>query len=75
MSKLNDNKELPGRNFPINLDLKDKYQCKEPSITAKYENGTYQNGSFCGGCNIDLRLITCKGKIVIPSKLQSYVLR
>ena len=27
---------------------------------------------FCGGSNIDLNLITCKGKIVIPSKLQSY---
>ena len=34
----------------------------------------YQKGSFFGGSNIDLKLITCKDKIVIPSKLQSYIL-
>ena len=32
----------------------------------------YQKGSFFGGSNIDLKLITCKDKIVIPSKLKSY---
>ena len=29
---------------------------------------------FRGGSNIDLSLITCKDKIVIPSKLQRYIL-
>ena len=40
----------------------------------KYENGTYQKKSFRGGSNIDLKLIMCKDNIVIPSKIQSYVL-
>ena len=34
----------------------------------------YHKGTLLGGSNIDLSLITCKGKIVIPSKIQSYVL-
>ena len=51
-----------------------KYQRSEPSIIAKYQDSTYHKGSFSGGSNIDLNLITCKGKIVITSKLQSYVL-
>ena len=46
----------------------------EPSIKAKYTTGTYQKHSFCGGSNIDLKLITCKNKIVILSKLKSYVI-
>ena len=41
---------------------------------AKYNNVTYHKGSFCGGSNIDLNLITCDNKIFIPEKLQSYVL-
>ena len=41
---------------------------------AKYKNGKNHKGYFCGGSNDDLRLIAYKDKIVIPSKLQSYVL-
>ena len=40
----------------------------------KYKNGTYHKGYFHGGSNDDLSLITCKDKIVIPSKIQSYAL-
>ena len=40
----------------------------------KYEDGTYHKGSFRGGSNSDFNLITCEDNIVIPSKLQSYVL-
>ena len=43
-----------------------KYQRLEPSITDKYKDGTYQQVSFHGGVNIDLKLKTCKDKIVIP---------
>ena len=50
-----------------------KYQRLEPSIIAKYKNGTYHKGYFYGGSNIDFKLITRKDKIFIPSKLQSYV--
>ena len=49
------------------------YQRLEPRITDKYKDGTYQQGSFYGGSNTDLKIITCDDKIVIMSKLQSYV--
>ena len=41
---------------------------------SKYKYGTYHTGSFRGGRNIDLNLITCKDKNIIPSKLQSCAL-
>ena len=46
----------------------------EPIIRAKCKDGTCHKGSLRGGSNIDFNLITCKDKIVVPSKLQSYVL-
>ena len=73
MSEINDIEEIPEGTFPINLKFIKTYQRLEPSIITKYKDGTYQKGSFCGGSNFDLKLITCKDKIVIPSKLQSYV--
>ena len=71
MSKTNDIEEIPEGTFPINLKLIQKYQRPEHSITAKYKDGTYHKESFCGGINIDLKLITCKDKIFIPLILQS----
>ena len=41
---------------------------------AKYEDGTYHTGSFCGVSNSDFNPIIFDDNIVIPSKLQSYVL-
>ena len=66
MSEINDMEELPEGTFPMNLKFIGKYQRQEPSILAKYKNGKYQKGSFRGGSNIDISLITCKDKIVIP---------
>ena len=66
MSEINDIEEIPEGNFPINLKLVQKYQQVEPIITAKYNEGTYHKGSFCGGNNTDIKLIKCKDKIVIP---------
>ena len=74
MSKINDIEELPKGNFPIRLILIQKYQWSEPSIKAKYKYGMYHKGYFHQGSNIDPKLITCNYKIVIPSKLQIYVL-
>ena len=65
MSETNDTEELSEGTFPINLKLIQKYQCAELSIIARYKNGTYPKGSFRGGSNIDLKLITCKYNIVI----------
>ena len=73
MSEINNIEEIPQGTFPINLKLIKPHQRLEPSITAKYNTGTYQKVSFCGGSNINLKLIKCKDNIVIPSKLQSYV--
>ena len=51
-----------------------KYQQVEPSIIAKYKNGMYHRGYFCGGSNIYIKLIKCEDKIIIMSKLQKFVL-
>ena len=66
MSEINDIEELPEVNFPINLKLIQKYQQSEPSIIAKFENGTYHKGFFCGDSNIGIDLILYKYNIVIP---------
>ena len=73
MSGINDIEEIPEGNFPINLKFIKKYQRAEPSTKAKYKDDAYQQDYFRGGINIDIKLITCKDKIVILSRLQSYV--
>ena len=40
----------------------------------KYKYGTYHKGSFPGDSNDNLKLIMCKDKSFIPSKIQSYVI-
>ena len=75
MSEINYIEELPEGTFPIYLKLIQKYQHPEPSLMSKYKNGTYHKGSFRGGSNIGLKLITCEDKIVIPSELQSCILQ
>ena len=74
MSIINDIEELPENAFSIIFKLIQKYQRAEPSIKAKYEDGTYHRSYYCGGSNIDLKRIVCKDKIFPPWKLQSYVL-
>ena len=74
MSEINDIEEIPECNLPINLKLIQNYQQLEPSIKAKYKDDTYHKGSFHGCSNIDIKLITCKDKIVISSKIQRYIL-
>ena len=56
--------------FPIYLRTIKKYQRKKPSLIAKYQMGRYQQSSFCGGSIIQLKLITCKYKVVIPLIIQ-----
>ena len=73
MSEINEIEEITEGTFPINLKFIKKYQRLEPKIRDKYNYGTHHKGYFCGGSNIHLNLITCTYKIVIPSKLQSYI--
>ena len=74
MSEINDTKELPEVSFPINLKFIQRYQRAETSIISKYKNGTYHKGSFRGVRNIDINLIMCADNVVIPEKIQCYVL-
>ena len=52
--------------FTITLKLIQQCQPAEPILMAKYKDGMYHKGSFCGGSNNDLILITCKENIVVP---------
>ena len=72
MSEINDIKELSESNFPIILKIIQKYQLSEPSMTAKYKNSVYHKGSFIGGSNTDLKLITCNDKTFITPILEIY---
>ena len=74
MSEINDIEEIHEDTFSINLKLITQYQRTEPSLMAKYKDGTYHKGYFCGLSNVDINLITCEYKICIPSILQSYAL-
>ena len=74
MSEINDAEEIPEGDSPIKLNLIEQYQHTEPILINKYKDGTCHNGYVCGVSNIDLNLITCKDKIVIPPIIQKYVL-
>ena len=74
VSEINNKEEIPEGNFPITLKFIQQHQRSEPSPMGKYEYGMYHKGYFCGGSNNNLSIITCVDNIVIPSKLQSYVL-
>ena len=42
-----------------------KLQRDEPITIAKYKDNTYHKGSFSGGSNDNINLITCKDNIGI----------
>ena len=44
MSEINDTEEIPEGTFPINLKSIAKYQRVEPSLMAKYKDGTHHKG-------------------------------
>ena len=73
MSEINDIKEIPEGDFPINLTLLKYYKRKKLILMSKYKDGAYHKSSFSGVIDIYLNLITCEDKIVILSILQSYV--
>ena len=74
MSEIDDIKEIPEGTFPINLKLIQRHQQVESIQMDKYKYCSYNKGYFCGGSNDNIIHIKCKDKIVIPSKLQGYVL-
>ena len=66
MSEINYIKVIHKGTFPINLKLIAQHQHMEPSLMAKYEDGTYYKGYFRGGGNIVLNPLTCDYYISIP---------
>ena len=66
MSEINDTEEMSEGTFPIYLKLIQQYQQSESSLMAEDKYGTYRKGYSCGGSNVDIKLITCKDKLVIP---------
>ena len=72
MSETNDKRELTEGIFPNNVKIANQYQWRDPRLKSEYEIGTYQTGSFCGGSNKNLTLITCEDKIIIMLILQGY---
>ena len=74
MAEINEIKELPEGNFPINLKFIQQHQQSQPRIISKYKYGIYHKVFFRGCGNDKIKLITCEDKILIPSKVQSYIL-
>ena len=46
VSEIDNIKEIPDGNFPINLTLIQRHQRVEPSLMAKYKNFMYHKGYF-----------------------------
>ena len=74
MLEIYDIKELPEGTSPLSFNLIDRYQREDPFIMEKIKCAEFTKGSILGGCN-NIDLITYKDKIVIPHKLQKYVLK
>ena len=60
VSEIYDMNELFEGMFNITFDIIGQYQLKDTSIMAKTKCVTYKYGYFCGGRNINYKLILCK---------------
>ena len=74
ISELYNIKELPEGMFPLSFNLIDRYQREDPFLIEKLKCAEFTKDSFRGGRNT-IDLITHKDKIVIPQKLQKYVVK
>ena len=74
MSELYNIKELPEGTFPISFNLIDRYHREYPFLTEKLKCTEITKGSFRGG-RYTIAFIRYKYKIVIPQKLQKYVVK
>ena len=74
MLELYDIDELPEGTFTLSFNTIDQYQREEPVLLEKLNSAEYQKGSFRGGRNT-IKLVTYKNKILIPQKLQKYVVK
>ena len=60
--------------FTITFDLIDQYSCKCTCMMEKLTCARYKSGSFCEVQN-NINIIRYNDKIVIPDKLQKYVVK
>ena len=74
MSEIYGIKGFPDGKFPISFNLIDRYQRGDSFLTEKLKFAKFKKGSFRGGRNT-IELITYEGKIVIPQKLQKYLVK
>ena len=74
MSKLYNIDELSDFTFTLSFNIIYRYKWEDPVLSEKLNSAEYQKGSFRGGRNI-IKLVTYKDKIVIPQKLQKYVVK
>ena len=74
ISELYDIKELHEGMFPLYFNLIDRYHREYPFLTEELKCSEFTKGFFCGGRNT-IYIITYKDKIVIPQKLQKYVVK
>ena len=74
MSELKDINELPCGTFPLSFKLIHRYQWEDPFLSEKLNSAEYQKCYFCG-VRHTIKIVTCKNKIVIPQKLQKYIVK
>ena len=75
MSELHNINELPDSMFPLSLILINRYQQEDPFLSEKPKLSEYQKGSFLLEGRNTIELVTYKDNLVIPQKLQKYVLQ
>ena len=74
MSELYDIKEPKEGTFPISFKLINRYHQEDPILMGKLTCEEYQMVSLHEGRNT-IKLATYKDQIVIPHKLQKYVVK
>ena len=74
ISELCDIEVLPEGTFPISFNFVYRYHREELFLSEKRKYAEYSKGYFCR-VQSTINLITYKYKIVIPQKLQKYVVK
>ena len=67
-----DTEDLPNGTTPLKFKTIDQYQQEYPGTKPKFKSAKYLKGYFRGDRN-SIDMVTYQDKIVIPQKLQKYV--
>ena len=74
ISEIYNTDELPEGTLYLYFKLIDGYQREDPFLSGKVQCTKYEEGYFHGGRNT-IRIVTYNDKIVIPQKLQQYLVK